>query len=101
MTEGRAYSATELFLISQNLNYICILIKTELFLRIIFGDPKIYTNDGFYTDGKEIGGKKFSLNTDGRLDYNFKFESLPSSTFIDSGYEYALAKGFSFSECFK
>ena len=60
--------------------------------RITFGNPKIYTNDGFYTEGKEIGGKEFELETDGRLDYNFKFESLPSSTFIDSGYEYALAQ---------
>ena len=60
--------------------------------RVTFGDPEIYTNDGFYTEGKEIGGKEFELKTDGRLDYNFKFESLSSSTFIDSGYEYALAQ---------
>ena len=60
--------------------------------RIIFGKPKIYTNDGFYTEGKEIGGNEFELKTDGRLDYDFKFESMPSSTFIDSGFEYALAQ---------
>ena len=60
--------------------------------RIIFGKPKVYTNDGFYTEGKEIGGYEFELKTDGRLDYDFKFESLPSSTFIDSGFEYALAQ---------
>ena len=60
--------------------------------RIIFGKPRIYTNDGFYTEGKEIGGNEFELKTDGRLDYDFKFESLPSSTFIDSGFEYALAQ---------
>ena len=60
--------------------------------RIVFGKPKIYTNDGFYTEGKEIGGYEFELKTDGRLDYDFKFESLPSSTFIDSGFEYALAQ---------
>ena len=60
--------------------------------RIIFGKPRIYTNDGFYTEGKEIGGNEFELKTDGRLDYDFKFESLPSHTFIDSGFEYALAQ---------
>ena len=60
--------------------------------RVMFGKPKIYTNDGFYTEGKEIGGHEFELKTDGRLDYDFKFESMPSSTFIDSGFEYALAQ---------
>ena len=60
--------------------------------RVMFGKPKIYTNDGFYTEGKEIGGNEFELKTDGRLDYNFKFESLPSLTFEDSGYEYTQAQ---------
>jgi hypothetical protein len=60
--------------------------------RIAFGQPKIYTNDGFYTEGKEIGGYDFELKTDGRLDYNFKFESLPSSTFIDSGSHWLKSK---------
>ena len=60
--------------------------------RVMFSKPKIYTNDGFYTEGKEIGGNEFELKTDGRLDYNFKFESLPSLTFEDSGYEYTQAQ---------
>ena len=60
--------------------------------RIMFDKPKIYTNNGFYTEGKEIGGDEFELKTDGRLDYNFKFQSLPSLTFEDSGYEYAQAQ---------
>ena len=60
--------------------------------RITFGNPEIYTNDGFYTVGKEIGGNEFELKTDGRLEYDFKFESLPSSTYIDYGLEYAQAQ---------
>ena len=50
--------------------------------RLSLCSPKIYTDD---KNGKEIGGKEFKMRKNGRLDYNFHFETLPSSVYEDGG----------------
>ena len=58
--------------------------------RISLNSPKIYTNDN---NGKEIGGQELKITKNhGKLDYNFGFKTLPSSVYVDGGYEYSLAQ---------
>ena len=51
--------------------------------------PEISTYD---ENGKEIGGREFKMKSKGRLNYNFEFKALQSSSYLESGYEYALAQ---------
>ena len=55
--------------------------------RLQLNSPSIYTLN---STGFEIGGKEFNF-TNGRLDYDLDFKSLPSETFIENGIDYSKA----------
>ena len=51
--------------------------------------PKILTND---ENGNEIAGKKLTILSNTELDYNFHFETLPTSVFVDDSLKYSMAQ---------
>ena len=57
--------------------------------RVILNSPKILTND---ENGNEIAGKKLTILSNTELDYNFYFETLPTSVFVDDSLKYSMAQ---------
>ena len=56
--------------------------------KIVLNSPKLLGND---KDGNEINSKELEIKSNGRLEYNFRFKSLPSTLFTDVGYDYSMA----------
>ena len=56
--------------------------------RIVLKSPSIY---GLDKNGQEVEGKYFNITTTGnnRLNYKFRFESLPTTEFQDDGHTYS------------
>ena len=56
--------------------------------KIVLNSPKLLGND---EKGNEINTKELKINSNGRLEYDFFFKSLPSTLFTDLGFEYSMA----------
>ena len=57
--------------------------------RLVLSSPKIYKID---MNGQQLGGKEFEIDTHGRLDYNFKFKALESSTYFIGDTTYSMTQ---------
>ena len=54
--------------------------------RIVLKSPSIY---GLDENGQEVEGKYFNITGNNRLNYKFRFESLPTTEFQDDGHKYS------------
>ena len=57
--------------------------------RLVLSSPIIYK---IGINGEQLGGKEFEIDTHGRLDYNFQFKALESTTYYSGDTTYSMAQ---------